>query len=295
LTRLSLALLVALAGCTVEVAHGLPETEANTILAALDQSGIPARKVRARRGGQAAYSVEVGRADAPAAWRTLRQHNLPAPRSRGLREFFGSPGLAPGRARRQALLRQALAGELARTLGSVDGVLEARVHLGMHLAPPAGSPLSSPPLPVPRASVLLQVRGRSPLTAHQVRELVAGAVSGLEQRAVSVVIKQRPDRRPAAAAPRLVALGPFSVAPDSRGPLLITLSGLLVLLAAAGAAVLLLLWRARRPPVPSPPAPAPAPDRDPQLERDTETGLTLLDQSFRDSTVDLSPPERQEE
>ncbi|MCA9670112.1 MAG: secretion protein [Myxococcales bacterium] len=244
---LALALLVlALGGCRAEIVHDLDEPQANQILDVLNRRAIGARKSRVTRGSAATYTVSVARGDAPRAWRVLREHNLPRPKTKGVGELFGNVGLVPTATQERALMHQALAGELSRTLQRVDGVRDARVHVVLPEKKPFASGDSK--APEPRASVLLKVGKHAPLTAGEVKRLVAGAVDGLDEKRVSVVIV----KAPAAAggkqheAPRLASVGPFDVAPGSRGPLLATLIALLVLLGAMVVLALLALRRARR-------------------------------------------------
>ena len=227
---LALTLLVlALGGCRAEIVHDLDEPQANQILDVLNRRAIGARKSRVTRGSAATYTVSVARGDAPRAWRVLREHNLPRPKTKGVGELFGNVGLVPTATQERALMHQALAGELSRTLQRVDGVRDARVHVVLPEKKPFASGDSK--APEPRASVLLKVGKHAPLTAGEVKRLVAGAVDGLDEKRVSVVIV----KAPAAAggkqheAPRLASVGPFDVAPGSRGPLLATLIALLVL------------------------------------------------------------------
>jgi type III secretion protein J len=222
-----------LVGCSSEIIHDVDEAEANEILAALQQRGLGGETLRQVQGSKASYTVRVARGDAVQAWRVLREENLPRPRRKGLGEVFGQSTLVPTATQERALMHHALAGELSKTLQSVGGVLEARVHVVL----PARDPLTpaDAPTPAPRASVLLRTSGPSPLSRAEVQQLVAGSVDALRPEAVSVLIVSSPGQRPPATA-ALARLGPFLVAEGSRGLLRLTLlgvSGLLLLLAAA--------------------------------------------------------------
>ena len=223
-----LALLAA--GCGDEpLLHGLAERDAAAVLVALDEAGIPAAKA-AGDGPDAGWTVTVAAADAGRAHRVLAARELPRPRAPGLAELLGQSGLVSTPAEEQARLRHALAGELSRSIEALDGVVEARVHLGV----PAEDPLRPGARPRPHASVLVKcsaggcpaVRGLE----DGLRRLVAGAAEGLEPDAVAVVVAE-------------AAAGPPAPAPRRRSPLLLCLAALLVLAAAAAAAI---AWRARR-------------------------------------------------
>jgi type III secretion protein J len=213
----TLAAVVALAACTPDVGllHGLDERQANEVLVVLDASGLAAEKVR-EDGPGGAWSVEVPAPDAARAHRLLSERELPRARAAGFDEVFAGGSMVPTPAEEHARWLHALSGELARSIESLDGVLEARVHLGLPLA----DPLRAGARPAARASVLVKCRpdGCDALRALEegLRALVAGAAEGLEPGAVCLVI-----------APGAVAAAPPS-APRRPG------SALLVLAALAG-------------------------------------------------------------
>jgi type III secretion protein J len=222
--RLSTLLLAAavLPGCREEeLLHGLPEPQANQILVVLDEGGIEGRKVR-EDGTDGGWTVSVGRADAARAQRILAERELPRPRPSGFGDVFGRGGMVPTATEEHALYLHALAGELSRSVEAIDGVLEARVHLGL----PQADPLRPGEPRPPRASALVKCRPAACADVRAleagIRELVSGAADGLEPSAVAVVL--------AAAAPESPAAPPPRGRATSR--LLVSLS----VLAAAGAA-----------------------------------------------------------
>ena len=78
---------------------------------------------------------------------------------------------------------RALEGELARTIGSLDRVAGARVHLVL-----PERPLFSREKIEPSAAIVLKVRGRlEPSQVQAIRHLVASAVTGLKPERVSIV------------------------------------------------------------------------------------------------------------
>src|SRR5690606_10270663 len=117
-------------GCAVPVAAGLDEPEANRVVVALDRAGVAASK-EADPTAEGRFRVEVPRDDAARALATLAEEQLPRARPAGLAESGGRGSLVPSRAADQARLARGLAGELERTLGDVDGVIAARVHLNL--------------------------------------------------------------------------------------------------------------------------------------------------------------------
>jgi len=183
-----LAAAVALAACTPDgLLHGLDERSANEVLVALDEAGLAAAKVR-EDGPDGGYRVEVPAGDAPRAHRLLAERELPRARAAGFEEVFARGSMVPTPAEEHARWSHALAGELARSIESLDGVLEARVHLGLPLA----DPLRPEASPAPRAAVLVKCRPSGCEALHALegglRALVAGAAEGLEPGAVSLVI-----------------------------------------------------------------------------------------------------------
>jgi type III secretion protein J len=228
--RLTLLLAAWLPACADEpLLHDLSERQANEALVALDEAGIAASKARGE-GREEGWTVAVSRTDEGRAHRLLAARELPRPRPPGLGEVFGQGGPVPTPVEEHARWLHALAGELARSLEAIDGVLEARVHLGLPIADPF-RPLARPS---PRAAVLLKCRlvACPAVRALEggVRALVAGAAEGLAPDAVAVVIAEAVE--PAASHP-----------PASRPPARLWLA----LGAAAGSAGLgLLAWRERR-------------------------------------------------
>lgn len=266
--------LLIFAGCSVDILHEIPESQANEVVAVLQREGVPAEKQRVTEGSGASYTVTVRRGDAPRAWRILRQKHLPRPKEDGLGEVFGDLGLVPSPTQERALLRHALAGEVARTLNSVDGVRQARVHIV--LPERDALALQEEKRSEPRAAVLLKTDGALDLSVEDVRQLVAGSVEGLSAQHVSVVISRR-DATAAESAGEgaLVSLGPFRVSADSRSSLTTLLVGAVVAILALALAVLGLVRQnrilARRAARPTPP-PGPA--------GDASASLALLERSF---------------
>jgi type III secretion protein J len=209
-----LVLAAALSGCGgEELLHGLDEVQANEILVVLDEADVAAGK-RREEGSDGQWTVSVGGRDAARARRILAERELPRPRPPGFGEVFGKGSMVPTPTEEHALYLHALAGELSRSVESIDGIVEARVHLGL----PQPDPLRPGDRPPPRGAVLVKCRPASCDAVRAlepgIRALVAGAADGLEEGAVSVVIA------PGAAARAAPA------APSRRSPLLLGLAAL---------------------------------------------------------------------
>ncbi len=238
IARASLA--VALAGCAVPVAAGLDEVDANRIVVALDRARVDAVK-EADPTTEGKFRVVVPRDDAAHALSAMRDEELPRPRPTGVLDAMDKGALVPSRSAEHAQLVVGMAGDLERTLESIDGVLAARVHLNL----PEADPLRDVAPPRPSASVLIEHRGSTPpITTESVQRLVAGGVGGLGVQDVAVVLVSR--AAPPGAGSQLAHVGPIAVAPASVRLLQVGLVGLVALVAILAGATLLLYTRLAR-------------------------------------------------
>jgi|LNFM01.1.fsa_nt_gb type III secretion protein J len=238
--------LIALAGCSqVPVLQGVAESEANRTVAALDQAGIAARK-EADEGtgtGGPQFRVLVGPDEVARSVTVLHGHGLPRREEPGFAESYGAqPSLVQSAGEERARSAQAMAGELARTLESIDGVLDARVHVALPSA--EDRPLDGRESPRPTASVLLRHTGaRPPIDEAAVRRLVAASVVTMRADDVSVVSVSRPP--PTTGEARLSYVGPIAVARGSASTVRAVLAGSMAInvLLAAGLAFMALRRR----------------------------------------------------
>ena len=183
-----LLVIAAIVGCTVPIASGLDESQANRVVVALDRAGVGGEK-EADPAVEGHFRVTVERDDAPSAIAALREEDLPSPATAGLLESMGKGSLVPSQLAERAQFVAGMCGELERTLSAVEGVLGARVHLSL----PDPDPLREGPRPKATASVLLKHRGTTPpIDVHEVKRLVAGAAPGLALDDVAVVMVSRP-------------------------------------------------------------------------------------------------------
>jgi type III secretion protein J len=126
-------------------------------------------------------------------------------------ESVGQGSLIPSLQSEQARLLAGIAGDLERTLTSIDGVVSARVHLAV----PAADPLVEiAEHSVPSASVLIRHHGVDfPVPTVAIQRLVAGAVADMTENRVAVVMTRvvessMPERK-------IVPFGPFAVTRES--------------------------------------------------------------------------------
>ncbi len=240
--RAALAVLAALLpACSVEIQHQLTEKEANEILVVLERRGISTQKLKEEGGRELTWVISVPRANAAAAAMVLKENELPRPRESGF-EIFNRGSLIPTATEERAMFLQAIAGELSRTLSSVDGVLDARVHVNI---PQVDDLSDRSSRPEPTASVLLRYRAASdtakkspPISEEQVQALVARAVQDLKPASVSVVMSSvaLPSPNQAAQAAEVEVLPGVRIAAESLGVFKLYLAGLgICVLGLAGA------------------------------------------------------------
>ncbi len=214
--------------------QGVPEAEANRVVAALDQAGIAAQKNADEGTGTGAptFRVGVGPDEVARAVTVLNASGLPHREQAGFAEAYGQASLVQTASEERARAAQAVAGEIARTIQRIDGVLDARVHVALPDARDA--PLDEASIPHPSASVLVRYAGaRAPYEDDALRRLVAGAVHGMRVEDVAVVGMSRPIA-PASTEARLAWIGPIAVARGSLPTLRLVLGvsiGLNVVLA----------------------------------------------------------------
>jgi flagellar M-ring protein FliF len=135
------------------------------------------------------------------------------------------------------------AGDLQRSLLSIDEVIAARVHLAM---PRADALDSQGPAELPSASVLLKHGGSvPPLSPSEIQRLVAGAVPGLDPTNVTVVTRSVADPVERTGT-ELVRLGPLTTTRSSL-PYLRWMIACVATLNVCMVALLFALWlRVRR-------------------------------------------------
>lgn len=240
--RVGVVLAVVALGCTREVAAGLDEADANRGVVALARANVDAEKI-ADQNAEGRFKLVVGRDEATVAISVLAGEEIPRPRS----AVITSPGVIPSPEADRAARIAAIATQIERSLGSIDGVHDARVHLDVPQSDPLAAALVSADK-APRATASVLIRHRSanpPIQADDVRKLVAGAVSGLTPDSIAVVMVQVPqmtltgDRE-------LSHLGPIAVTRGSLPTLRLVLGVALIALFGLGAALLALALRVRR-------------------------------------------------
>ena len=152
--------------------------EAGSITQALEQAGV---KYEVKGDGS---TILVPRDEVASTRLMLSGKGLPTAGSVGYEIFDEANALGQTDFVQQLNRQRALEGELARTIGALDGVTSARVHLVL-----PKRQLFEEEAELPSASVSIGVGGREP-TPDQVRamqNLVAGAVPNMKPDRVTVV------------------------------------------------------------------------------------------------------------
>ena len=229
------ALVLVLAGCKVELYSGLNETEANEIVAALADGRIAARKEHV---DGADWQVQVDEDRVGAALELLRTQGLPQQHYASMGDMFQKQGLVSTPAEERMRYIFAVSQELSRTLRSIEGVVEARVHVVI----PQDDPLSDKVRPS-SAAVFIKHRPDVDLRllAPAVKDLVAHSIEGLTPDQVALTLIPAP--RSAAATAGLAPVDPARDVLGMSQRAVVTLLVLLVLAAISLMALPTLLSR----------------------------------------------------
>lgn len=172
---------LALAGCKAELYSDLSEREANEIIAALMEIGIPAAK-DVGRGEGVTVMVDEGRF--AEAISHLNARGLPSTRYESIGDVFQREGIVSSPVEERARYIYALSQELSRTVGEIDGVLSARIHVVLPETDMLGRDFKPS-----SASVFIRHRPDAPVESFtsQIKLLVANSIEGLVYDNITVV------------------------------------------------------------------------------------------------------------
>lgn len=204
------AIALALCGCRTEVDlhSGLTDADANRVVAALRGDGMQAQK-RMAKGG---VTVSVAESDLARATAVLNAAGLPHQPAARMGEVFKKEGLISSPLEERARYIYALSQELESTLGQIDGVVVARVHVVLPEKVAPGEAIQPP-----SAAVFIKhLPSLEPdAISHLIKQLVARSVPGLGAHAtdrvsavfvVADAVPQRKAEPPAAPVPVYVVL-----------------------------------------------------------------------------------------
>ena len=228
------AAVLLLAACSRQDLYSqLNERQANEVVAALHDAGLGAHKSASRDGKS--YSVSTGPRDFSRAVEVLQARGLPRQAFDSLGDVFKKEGFVSSPLEERARFIHALSQELSSTLTSIDGVVQARVHVSV----PERQPLATQSTPA-TASVFIKHRAGEDLSQQvgKIKALVVNAMEDLPYDNVTVALFPAEPAPPAASRPTGVVAG---------------LDGSKLVLATGGVAIvaliaaLLLWWRQRQP------------------------------------------------
>lgn len=176
--RVMAALLACLliVGCTRTPLYSqLDEQQANELMAALLDAGIPAEKDPSP--SKTGWEVMVNRGDIPYAMQVLTSRGLPRAKYSSLGDVFKKEGFASSALEEKARYLYGLSQELQRTLTRIDGVVEARVHIALPDRDPLGGNVQDS-----SASVLIFERPGQSLRDREtdIKVFVKDSVEGLD-------------------------------------------------------------------------------------------------------------------
>ena len=179
-----LAGMLLITGCKEEATlHSqLEEHQANLVMAALLDAGIDCRK---KPGEENLWNVIIDTKDFAAAVNLLESHGLPQRSYQGVTEVFKKTGMVSSPSEERIRFMDALAQDLARTIASIDGILDARVHIVL----PENDPFAKNTLP---SSAAVAIRSRWDTEVEdlipQIKSLVKNAIEGLQYEKITVTV-----------------------------------------------------------------------------------------------------------
>ena len=180
----SVAAAMLLVGCDKEATlhSGLPERQANLVMAALLDAGIDCHK---SAGEEDTWNVSVAESRFADAVNLLEARGLPRRSFNGVAEVFKKTGMISSPTAERIRFMDALAQDLSRTISGIDGVVDARVHVVL----PENDPFARNTLPS-SAAVAIRSRWDADVTdlVPSIKGLVKNAIEGLAYEKIMVTV-----------------------------------------------------------------------------------------------------------
>lgn len=156
------------------------ESESANATRFLAANGLQAKQ---KKVGRDSYRLIVSSQERKYAETLLALANLPREGRTDISEVFGDPGLVETPMEERARLSHGLSEDLSETLSSINGVINARVHILL----PERDPVTRK-MPPTSASVAIQYfpDADTPAFAPEIKQVVAGAAPNLSYEDVSV-------------------------------------------------------------------------------------------------------------
>ncbi|MNK93546.1 Lipoprotein PrgK precursor [compost metagenome] len=180
-------LCVALMGCRQpNLLEGLDQQQANEVLSVLQRNNIAAVKVDA---GKTGYSVKIAQVDFSAAVDLLNLYSLPSRPRLQVAEMFPADSLVASPRAEKARLYSALEQRIEQSLGVLEGVVSARVHVSYDLDAGEGG-RKSPPIHL--SAVAVHERDIEPqLLITDIKRFLKNSFAAVEYENISVVLSKR--------------------------------------------------------------------------------------------------------
>jgi type III secretion protein J len=240
-TTLLLPCVLLMAGCRVDLYSQVEEQQANRMTSELARHDIDVRKESVKDG---MFTLRVPRSDFARSMAILEAAGMPDQKHASLTEVFEGGGLVSTPTQERARLMHAIAGELSQTIGTIDGIINARVHVVL----PESDPLRRNIVPS-SAAVFVRHSPRAPINplVPQIKKLVADSVAGLDYDRVSVIaVPANPGAFETAPAPHGASVLGIRVEPGSVTRAISIFAVLVAALLAMAAALFLLTRKLRK-------------------------------------------------
>ncbi|EJM75657.1 type III secretion apparatus lipoprotein, YscJ/HrcJ family [Pseudomonas sp. GM49] len=184
---LLILLCLALSGCRQpNLLEGLDQQQANEVLSVLQRNNIAAVKVDA---GKTGYAVKIDQVDFSAAVDLLNLYSLPSRPRLQVAEMFPADSLVASPRAEKARLYSALEQRIEQSLGVLEGVVSARVHVSYDLE--AGEGGRKMP-PVHLSAVAIHELDVDPqLLITDIKRFLKNSFAAVEYENVSVVLSKR--------------------------------------------------------------------------------------------------------
>lgn len=237
--------IVAACSPNVTLFNKLSEDEANEVYSVLLRSGFDVQKTRVEEG----FIIEVPQSMAGEALDLLAAKGLPRDRKNSINEIFPDNSMISSPLQEKARYLYALSQELEHTLMTIDGVIEARVHIVL----PERS-VSSERLTPSSVAVFVKHNETSSFPAYlsQIRELIVSSIPSMSRAqgnikdSVSIVAIPVSGRLEQPLS--LIWFGPFAIKTEDRVYFLSLIYGLIGLWSLSiGAIYLAVVEPSRRP------------------------------------------------
>lgn len=174
---------VFLLGCQTNLYSSLSENEVNNMMSILLSNDITAEKIKNKK--EETYTLTTDKSKIPESVLLLREHGYPKEKIAKMSDLFKQEGLVSSPTEERARYIYALSQSVQETLGNIDGVLVARVHIVM----PANNPYTDKVVPS-SASVFIKYHPSTNLSdiKSEIKMIVEASIEGLTYDNVKVVL-----------------------------------------------------------------------------------------------------------